>query len=923
MARDRSALVGRERELTLLHGLLAADAGSLVVLRGPAGIGRSALQKEVGRALRARGVRVLPVRFGAGQGERGADDTFGIAPLVRSVRDRFEEFADAQLADVLQPVARLSQSPGGDARGWAPSMVGELGALFERIGLRGRTALLADDAHLVAEPAPVLAAARRCGWPVLVTCEEGTEHGPGVAELFTAADRVITLGPLADADAEALVRRTAGARLDEAVPEALRTALGPLFTHPGTLLSTLADLRERGRLTVFRGRLCLRAPAEPIALPDGHPLLRRAASHGPLAPWLVSSVAVWDGISVDDLPLLAETIGADLAACGRTLDRLIEAGVLVADPAGRVNCRCPALAAAAVRRTKVFWGAGLHASIAERLLARQRGGGGVDPVALADHIARGGAAVDLGEDMTGRLLDLAAATAGEEPERAALLCAAALHRLPPTAPEHATALTTLLTLVVRTGQYALLGDVLSGYPDPDGPRVPDGPQVPAAAPAPLAELRLAATLVAVHTGEPPAEPALRSLLDEELPGGRIGFAQWWFGRRLTAGGPPERQAPILWSGVPGLISPDEMEMLSAALYGDAEACERAWRRAGRPAPSPELDALHDAAAVLDIATVTRIVLGDRYRVPETGPLGVYQRVVRSHRDADWSQAMSAVRELELSGHTDTLVHHAARLFAADICAARGEFRQAAEWLAAAAPAPRLAALRAWARIGLFSRMGQDRRAVRQARKFCRHLHRAGLRVGMDPLLMRAVGIAVYVDDHDSAAYLLEQTEQLHRDGGRTLMTESVHLARGLVRPDIVHARVATGLARDRGDKAALLDSCLVVARFAEDPRPWLREAHDVATQCGASVLLERIRAVTRERGVPAPRARGRRGPAAGTEAAIVELIGAGLTNRQIAQRLGISEKTVEHYLTRLFARTGCRSRVELAAASLGGRLPAP
>ncbi|MZE79854.1 hypothetical protein GTY57_23605 [Streptomyces sp. SID5475] len=117
-----------------------------------------------------------------------------------------------------------------------------------------------------------------------------------------------------------------------------------------------------------------------------------------------------------------------------------------------------------------------------------------------------------------------------------------------------------------------------------------------------------------------------------------------------------------------------------------------------------------------------------------------------------------------------------------------------------------------------------------------------------------------------------------------------------------------------------MDSCLVIARFAEDPRPWLREAHALATRCGASSLLERVRAVTRERGVPAPRARGRREALAATERRIIELIGEGLTNRQIALRLQVSEKTVENHLTRLFARTGCRSRVELAAASLGGRL---
>ncbi|MCZ9342295.1 hypothetical protein NGM37_31505, partial [Streptomyces sp. TRM76130] len=155
------------------------------------------------------------------------------------------------------------------------------------------------------------------------------------------------------------------------------TALGPLFGNPGTLLDTLADLRRRGRLTHFRGRLCLRTPAEPVELPAGHHLLRRVAGLGDLAARLLHSVAVWDGMTVDDLPLLAEVTGTPLDDCGRLLDRLIDAQVLVVDPAGRLSCRCPALAAWAVGAAGGDGGAALHAAVAERLLSRHRRGAGV------------------------------------------------------------------------------------------------------------------------------------------------------------------------------------------------------------------------------------------------------------------------------------------------------------------------------------------------------------------------------------------------------------------------------------------------------------------------------------------------------------------------------------------------------------------
>ncbi|MZE79041.1 hypothetical protein GTY57_19200, partial [Streptomyces sp. SID5475] len=210
---------------------------------------------------------------------------------------------------------------------------------------------------------------------------------------------------------------------------------------------------------------------------------------------------------------------------------------------------------------------------------------------LADHIARGGAAVALEAPMVTRLLELAEDAEREQPERAALWCAAALRRLTPGGPEHARTLTRLLDLVLRTGRYELLRDALTQYAEQGSGEAEQG-----RARSSSAEIRLAAFLVALHSGEPPAEEAVRSLLDEGVTGREpIGFAEWWFGRPAGPGGVPGAGGSVGSAGPAGLAAPaapadpavpadpaggrelfpaDRMELLTTALSGDPAACER-------------------------------------------------------------------------------------------------------------------------------------------------------------------------------------------------------------------------------------------------------------------------------------------------------------------------------------------------------------
>ncbi len=59
------------------------------------------------------------------------------------------------------------------------------------------------------------------------------------------------------------------------------------------------------------------------------------------------------------------------------------------------------------------------------------------------------------------------------------------------------------------------------------------------------------------------------------------------------------------------------------------------------------------------------------------------------------------------------------------------------------------------------------------------------------------------------------------------------------------------------------------------------------------------------------------------ESEIADLAAAGLSNKEIAQRLIIGERTVESHLYRVFTKLGISSRDQIAGALRPDRLPGP
>ena len=137
---------------------------------------------------------------------------------------------------------------------------------------------------------------------------------------------------------------------------------------------------------------------------------------------------------------------------------------------------------------------------------------------------------------------------------------------------------------------------------------------------------------------------------------------------------------------------------------------------------------------------------------------------------------------------------------------------------------------------------------------------------------------------------------------------------GLLR-EAVAASERSGLLLERARCLLALGSALRRIGHRSEAREPLRHALDIAAGAGAAALAAAARAE-----IEASGGRPRRDRLSGTEALtpserrVTELAADGLTNRQIAQTLYLSPKTVEMHLSRAYRKLAVRSRNQLGRA---------
>jgi DNA-binding CsgD family transcriptional regulator len=118
---------------------------------------------------------------------------------------------------------------------------------------------------------------------------------------------------------------------------------------------------------------------------------------------------------------------------------------------------------------------------------------------------------------------------------------------------------------------------------------------------------------------------------------------------------------------------------------------------------------------------------------------------------------------------------------------------------------------------------------------------------------------------------------------------------------------------------AALGTALRLLRRPSEAREPLRRALETATVCGAAPLAEHARTELHAAGArPRTAALSGAGALTASERRVADLAGGGMSNRDIAQALYVTPKTVEVHLSSTYRKLGIRSRRELGAALAAG-----
>jgi DNA-binding NarL/FixJ family response regulator/predicted negative regulator of RcsB-dependent stress response len=285
-------------------------------------------------------------------------------------------------------------------------------------------------------------------------------------------------------------------------------------------------------------------------------------------------------------------------------------------------------------------------------------------------------------------------------------------------------------------------------------------------------------------------------------------------------------------------------------------------------------------------------------------------------DAAEQELLAALRELEEGGQRARCVHPAARL--AEIRVLQGRFEEAEQFLSGFEDEPDAIT----AVVALRLARGEPEAAAALLERRLNEVGPSNL-LAAQPLA-RLVEARLAGGDLEGARAASDDLRALARTSGRDRAEALAALAAGRIAAASGDPSAPESLQRALNLFAALpqpLDAARVrleLARAVAPSSPQIaidlaRRARSDLEALGAEREADDAAALMRALG-----AKGRAGPRdygklSKRELEVLRLVGEGLTNAEIAERLFISPKTAEHHVGRIYSKLLLRTRTELAA----------
>lgn len=941
------APIGRERVLAQLMDLLKSavnGSGATCLVTGEPGIGKTRVVDELMARARVLDCHVLSGRaqdYDHGVAYSTLKDLLALVSPDRLDHDGREALA-AVLGAVDDAVLGDPSVTGGHDRAQRPYV---LTTNLLRTLCAARPAVVAiDDAHLADDEsltALCLAARHLAALPLLLVFTArrdkwapGTGFAAAVGRLVEGSRGTsVELTPLDAADVKAFVGTVLGGPPDDRLVSYVyaQSRGNPLFAR-----ETLLSLRERAALRVEHGKHYLAGEPAPGIVSRRGALLHRVFQQDQDSRTLARMLSAVKRVRLDDLGLLTELTGLCPDRLQRAFDALTEASILARAGAGWYEFTHPLMAEVLYEDLGPAERRRVHRAISESLSA-ERAPARMGVLEWATHVTE---AASLGDERgIEAALEAATVTRDAAPLSAATWYQRALDLMGPDAPAGAELLArqTVAYWKGSRPEFAIEAGTRALAALPPG-RLRSR-TLACVANATYAVGRLADALELLTAGIPEVDQPAAFLAQKSLVLAHMGQAEQAIehlarARAAIAGSPADDQA----------IAYTHLGHAESLIGGYGALSEAAGRLreigTGDEARLPvgaRLSALESGAYILSVAgalSAARELLSLAEGLSsgtgwhDIGGQSVYARAKTQFLAGQWSAALETIRSgavsLELAGLANNLAW--LRLIEAEILVEQGEYAEASDLLDACAAPPEWARYSS-ARECLRARIALARKnhaAALPALRRQRELGRQRRWVDTTHAALESL-VQAYLETGDVAAATTAAGElaELATATGVPKIRHSADLAEAVVTGRPEPALQVIAAADADGQRFTAAKAHYLLGRAGHEPMEHLPRALALFEDMSAAVWQKVVLSEARHRGLPLARSRGAgngTGMLTPTEEQLLRLVRDGLTNREISQVLHYSRKTVEAYLSRLYRKTGCNSRVELVVALERGKL---